>query len=85
MSYAKIDLHDYDRLKSRDLLLTQMENKNVVVTTSFWRGFVTKVFNDENDALIALTKRLGEVEFALQMTQEALEKEKSKPKSWWRK
>lgn len=73
MNTVTIDLDEYNRLRERDKLLEQMENKEIVIHESVWRGYIIHSFGKE-EGISKISKLLGDAEFKLQMTKERLAK-----------
>lgn len=76
-----INIEEYNRLRDRDILLGQMESKQIVVTESFWRGHVTTVIESKDEAIVILTDKLENANFHLQMATERYDELQSKCKS----
>lgn len=80
-----ISIEEYNRLRDRDILLSQMELKQVVIRESIWTGHIITVVESHDAAILLLSKKLGDTAFKLQMTREKLDELKIKQtkKRWF--
>ena len=82
---VKIDIEEYNRLRDRDLMLSDMEQRKVIITMHNWNVKVTTIAKNIGEAFEVLNKRLSDTEFELFRAKEQLDKVlvKQLNRKWW--